>query len=153
MKRILIIFLCIISFSSAIYAHKGRTDSYGGHYNRSEGTYHYHSGQYAGTGEYTKPVEEGGTKITEDTDTGVSSGLIVNTDSTSTEIDNLNTKIKTLEQEIQAKQSTIGELNSKIDKKNKEINELNDKTIEYIVLGMSILITAIIAYNVGKNKK
>ena len=42
-KWILPIFLIpIISFS--VYAHPGRTDSRGGHYNRSTGEYHYHHG-------------------------------------------------------------------------------------------------------------
>ena len=31
-----------------VFAHPGRTDSNGGHWNRSTGEYHYHSGEYAG---------------------------------------------------------------------------------------------------------
>lgn len=44
MKKIIIVavvFLCCISVS---FAHPGRTDSNGGHYNRSTGEYHYHHG-------------------------------------------------------------------------------------------------------------
>lgn len=47
MKKNLIILLFIIaSLSVAItsFAHSGRTDSRGGHYNRSTGEYHYHHG-------------------------------------------------------------------------------------------------------------
>lgn len=53
MKKIKIFMLLIlctlfISFSlTTIYAHRGRTDSSGGHYNRSTGEYHYHHGYSA----------------------------------------------------------------------------------------------------------
>lgn len=40
------IILSILIFSS--FAHPGRTDSNGGHYNHDTGEYHYHSGEYAG---------------------------------------------------------------------------------------------------------
>jgi hypothetical protein len=49
---IVIILICIISIS--VYAHSGRTDSLGGHNVKTSGTgyevgtYHYHSGKYAG---------------------------------------------------------------------------------------------------------
>jgi hypothetical protein len=43
MKAIIIV-LCIFSIGFAdTLAHSGRTDSYGGHWNRKKGTYHYHS--------------------------------------------------------------------------------------------------------------
>lgn len=35
---------CIIS----VFAHSGRTDANGGHWDRSTGTYHYHTGENAG---------------------------------------------------------------------------------------------------------
>ena len=49
-KKILIacslfILLCIVCIFNA-FAHSGRTDSSGGHWNRSTGTYHYHCGGY-----------------------------------------------------------------------------------------------------------
>lgn len=42
--------LLIISlvFSVSSYAHPGRTDAYGGHWDRRNGTYHFHTGEYAG---------------------------------------------------------------------------------------------------------
>lgn len=47
-KLLLVIGLIIISLICAYIftasAHSGRTDAYGGHWNRSTGTYHYHSG-------------------------------------------------------------------------------------------------------------
>ena len=42
---ILVIILCILYIFNA-FAHSGRTDSSGGHWNRSNGTYHYHCGGY-----------------------------------------------------------------------------------------------------------
>ena len=50
LKIIVLILFCtlFISFSlTTIYAHSGRTDSSGGHYNRSTGEYHYHHGYSA----------------------------------------------------------------------------------------------------------
>lgn len=42
--KILIIFIILILFVVDIsFAHPGRTDSNGGHYNRSTGEYHYHN--------------------------------------------------------------------------------------------------------------
>jgi len=44
-KRICVaVLICLVIGSSITFAHGGRTDSKGGHWNRSEGTYHYHHG-------------------------------------------------------------------------------------------------------------
>lgn len=52
MKKILfiltIVCLMLTSLASVTVAHKGRTDSYGGHNNRAMGTYHFHSGPLSG---------------------------------------------------------------------------------------------------------
>ncbi len=43
--KILGIITMVVSMnSSLVFAHSGRTDSNGGHYNRSTGVYHYHNG-------------------------------------------------------------------------------------------------------------
>ena len=39
-------FLCLCFLCSAAYAHSGRTDGNGGHWNRKTGEYHYHCGGY-----------------------------------------------------------------------------------------------------------
>lgn len=44
MKKIVLLFVLFISVVSCCFAHSGRTDSNGGHYNRSTGEYHYHHG-------------------------------------------------------------------------------------------------------------
>lgn len=47
--NLLIVIALIIcsAFVIQAYAHSGRTDAYGGHWDRSTGTYHYHSGGYS----------------------------------------------------------------------------------------------------------
>lgn len=47
MKRLNLILCCIVIITTFAYAHSGRTDSKGGHYNRSTGEYHYHHGKPA----------------------------------------------------------------------------------------------------------
>ena len=48
MKKIVSILLLItVLLSMLAFAHSGRTDSYGGHWNHSTGTYHYHHGYSA----------------------------------------------------------------------------------------------------------
>ena len=47
-KKILLLFV-ILLLLSASFAHSGRTDSKGGHYDRSTGEYHYHHGKPAHT--------------------------------------------------------------------------------------------------------
>ena len=47
MKKIgcfLLAVLLILSVPSTAFAHSGRLDANGGHYNRKTGTYHYHRG-------------------------------------------------------------------------------------------------------------
>ncbi|MCX5782600.1 MAG: YHYH domain-containing protein [Elusimicrobia bacterium] len=52
MKKIFTLLFGLSIFLSSIccpiYAHKGKTDAYGGHNNRATGTYHFHSGSLAG---------------------------------------------------------------------------------------------------------
>lgn len=43
-KNIIIFIILILSLPSIVFAHKGRTDSNGGHTDRSTGEYHYHHG-------------------------------------------------------------------------------------------------------------
>lgn len=43
-KSIYIAILLSLTISSSVLAHPGRTDSFGGHYDRQNGVYHYHHG-------------------------------------------------------------------------------------------------------------
>lgn len=117
MKKICIFlfaFLLIIILINNVYAHSGKTDSYGGHYDYSTGTYHYHNGSYEG--EYTRPVEEGGTLIEND------EILNINKEDTSSNYIRqyitesvYNTKIENLQQQINEKDNEIRSLKSDLD--------------------------------------
>ena len=48
MKRVFLFLLIFQILTFPVLSHPGRTDSNGGHYNRSTGEYHYHNGEYAG---------------------------------------------------------------------------------------------------------
>ena len=157
MKRILTIFLILISFCSIIYAHSGRTDKYGGHYNRSEGTYHYHSGQYAGTGEYTKPVEEGGVPIgggliNEEEPVAYSGELVVVNDDNS-RVNELEQQVERLKQEITTNEENISELEEENEEKEDVIKKLeNQQNGVFVVYVIFYLASIYIAYKVGKDK-
>ena len=60
MKKFICFCTAIFLFTFTVYSHPGRTDSNGGHYNRSTGEYHYHNGDYAGREQSgsTSPKEE-----------------------------------------------------------------------------------------------
>ncbi len=123
-------------------AHSGRTDAYGGHYNHSTGTYHYHSGSYYG--EYTGPVEEGGVKIDGVKETKDIPKVNMNDtrDINQIIIDNNN-----LEKELESKRKSITNMNNKINEQKEEINELKDsKRLIHIVYLVIILIMLIYGY-------
>lgn len=42
MKKILLVLILVVFVCSVAFAHSGRTDKNGGHWNRKTGTYHYH---------------------------------------------------------------------------------------------------------------
>ncbi len=44
----ILFFLCLTLFFSPVFAHSGKTDTNGGHWDRSTGKYHFHTGEYAG---------------------------------------------------------------------------------------------------------
>lgn len=48
LKTFFILLLLVFQFIVIVNAHPGRTDSNGGHYDRSTGEYHYHNGESAG---------------------------------------------------------------------------------------------------------
>lgn len=47
-KTLPLIGIILILFSSVCFSHPGRTDENGGHWDRKEGTYHFHTGEYKG---------------------------------------------------------------------------------------------------------
>lgn len=141
-KRVLIIMSIMLLINTFSLAHSGRTDAYGGHYNHSTGTYHYHSGSYYG--EYTGPVEEGGVKIDGVKETKDIPKVNMNDtrDINQIIIDNNN-----LEKELESKRKSITNMNNKINEQKEEINELKDsKRLIHIVYLVIILIMLIYGY-------
>ena len=57
-----IIALMLLLNGGGVFSHSGRTDSSGGHYNRSTGTYHYHGTPKSSTSTYSRPTPSGGTQ-------------------------------------------------------------------------------------------
>lgn len=45
LKVIILFIILVLIISTISFAHPGRTDSNGGHYDRSTGEYHYHGGE------------------------------------------------------------------------------------------------------------
>ena len=43
-KVILFVVIILFTITNLCYAHSGRTDKFGGHYDRRTGLYHYHNG-------------------------------------------------------------------------------------------------------------
>lgn len=142
MRKKLVLFLMIFLAIANNYslAHSGRTDGYGGHYNRSTGTYHYHDGSYSG--EYTAPVEEGGTRI--DNSNEQNDKLTVNRNDTSN-IDSI--LLENARDEINRKTESIQELNNKINEQEKEIQSLKeDKRWLHIIYIAIIIVMLIYGY-------
>ena len=73
---VLMAFFIIFIFGlCTVFAHPGRTDADGGHYNHSTGEYHYHTGEYAGrynysTGDYHEGIHTEADDDSEETSIG-----------------------------------------------------------------------------------
>lgn len=156
MKKVITLLIFFISISSISFAHSGRTDSNGGHYNSSTGEYHYHHGYSAhqhnadGSCPYEVTVETS-------TEYGTTQEfLVVDGSEDNNEIEELNEKITTLKEEIEAKQEVIGKLNNEIEEKFNEIEQLKDdkKSLRFIYWFV-ILCMGLAIWNLKKeiNKK
>ena len=140
-QKIILITVLILTFMNTFsLAHQGRTDRYGGHYDHSTGTYHYHNGSYSG--EFTAPVEEGGTRI--DNSNEQNDKLTVNRNDTSN-IDSI--LLENARDEINRKTESIQELNNKINEQEKEIQSLKeDKRWLHIIYIAIIIVMLIYSY-------
>lgn len=139
MRKKLVLFLMIFLAIANNYslAHSGRTDEYGGHYDHSAGTYHYHNGSYSG--EFTAPVEEGGTRI--DNSNEQNDKLTVNRNDTSN-IDSI--LLENARDEINRKTESIQELNNKINEQEKEIQSLKEDKRWLHIIYIAIIIVMLI---------
>ena len=98
MRKIVLLFILFITFISNSFAHPGRTDSNGGHYDRSTGEYHYHNGGY---------IEE---NIAEDNTSGKLKVNDTYINDFQKEIDNKQNTTTSLQEQIYSKQNTISRL-------------------------------------------
>lgn len=157
-KKVFFILIAIILLTSNFsIAHKGRTDKYGGHYKSSTGYYHYHSGKYKNTGEYTAPIEEGGTKVESEENTG---GLIINEgNNVKDELKEENNKLKNELHDINSKiynmnATSINDIENIIQEQQKEIKNLKEGETEMLIMFAFCMLLAIyISYAIGNNRK
>ena len=138
-KIVLTILVIILGMQPYSLAHKGRTDSYGGHYDRSTGTYHYHDGAYSG--EYTAPVEEGGVKLDENFET--EEELTVNKNDTR-DVNIIVSENDRLKTEIEVKRNSLAEAQEKVNEQKKRIKELEDRKIWTHIVYITIIIIMLI---------
>lgn len=117
MKKIISIFIISIMITIQFsYAHPGRTDANGGHYDRSTGEYHYHNENSS----YENQL------IIEDDDNDNSSSYheyVVNR----------------LSKSIESKQKTIDKLNDEIEELNQKVE--NNKIWHFIYIAAIIIFT------------
>lgn len=127
MKKVIILLFVFISIFNISFAHPGRTDNNGGHYDRSTGEYHYHDGD--------------------------GSLLQVGTEEEEQEIiDNYETQIEELQEEIRDKDETIVKLNRELDEKDNELSDLENNITSGIVFGV-IIIAIFILWKTNPFKK
>lgn len=145
MKKIVLLFVLFISIVSISFAHSGRTDSSGGHYNRSTGEYHYHHGysSHQHNADGSCPYEKNTNVETEQRNQG-----------TLQVIDTSNSEIERLQKLVNSKQNTISRLNNVIVDKNEEIKNLKDMQV-YMWIGFIFifLLGVYISYKRGLNEK
>lgn len=140
MKRIIPLLIIFISLFTISFAHSGRTDSSGGHYNRSTGEYHYHHG-------YSAHQHYNGICPYEDNNNDTTSELLIVNDNGENE------EISNLENQIYAKETTIGRLNTELKDKKKEIEELkNEQTTWNYIYWFVIICMGISIWRLKKDK-
>lgn len=125
MKKITLVLIIFISIFSMTYAHSGRTDSSGGHYDSYTGEYHYHQDESVVIG-----TEEEGQEI----------------------IDDYEKQIEELQEEIRNKEENIEELNREIEEKDNKIEQLeDDKQALHCIYWFVIICMGIFIWNSIKN--
>ena len=151
MKKILLLLIVFISIFTLSFAHSGRTDSNGGHYDSSTGEYHYHHGYPAHqhNADGSCPYE---TKLVIK-DTTENSGSVEYRIS-NTEEDEDKKEIERLEELITDKENSIGKLTEEINDYKIKIEDYESKVdglhTMYIII---IIIMGIVIYCMHKNKK
>lgn len=138
LKVALILFLGLL-VTTENFAHSGRTDSNGGHYDRSTGIYHYHNG---GATQYSDDEEIQDTEIN-----------FTNTTDYTWQIESLKTQVEYLEETVRKKESSIEELETELEEKTNEVYDLENEKYALIVWFFIMgIVIAIILYRIGKSK-
>lgn len=163
---VLILFCCI----SVVYGHSGRTDSSGGHYDKSTGEYHYHHGYSAhehpnGFCPYEIP------ETIEPSEPAVSSETL--TEQTTGEFsfpeDDYEEIISDLREEISDLENEVYVLKAEIDYNDSKLKEVDMETIDALVSKVKesndgfaslclvfvilLIVGIVISYHVGKSKE
>ena len=95
-----IVALMLLVDGDGVFSHSGRTDSSGGHYNRSTGTYHYHGTPKSSTPTYSRTTPSSGTQSST-----VQSGAVQ-----SSEIAELASEMKRLRASVEALDASVQKL-------------------------------------------
>lgn len=154
MKKIITFFIICISMFTVIYAHSGKTDNNGGHYDDSTGEYHYHHGHSAHQHQNGICPYETSSNNEEVEEVSTDTELKISSDDNISEIDNLKAEIEKLKEQIAAKQSSIGKQSSEILEKNNEIEQLkNDKETLHFIYWLVIICMTITIWCLVKEHK
>lgn len=144
MKRIVWLFIVFITFVSISFAHPGRTDSNGGHYDRSTGEYHYHNGGYEeyyetpGTDNEIDNEQTGGLIVKGDDE------YLINLRNENQELEEQLRELKYKQEEVKFELDQRGlkdiyELGEKFDEKSSTIESLNFICILLIIIMIFVI--------------
>ena len=138
-KIVVILIILILVLSIVSFAHSGRTDSNGGHYDWSTGEYRYHNGGSSETaGQY---------KFPEDDYEELYKEVCKEKTNLEDEIYDLKETIETYEMDLEdAGYNSIQEMEKKLNEKENEISNLWTMFIFLFGIGL------IVSYNIGYNK-
>ncbi len=156
MKKAVSMLIIFISLFTISFAHSGKTDSNGGHYDSSTGEYHYHHGypahQHNADGSCPYEVN----LVINDTTENNNSEEIYKIEGNTEEYyknktNELESKVENLESEINSKDSKITELEDEIENINSN-NKSEEETLNIAYIFIIIVLICILYFN-NKNKK
>ena len=151
MKKIILLLILFISILTMSFAHSGKTDSNGGHYDSSTGEYHYHHGYPAHqhNADGSCPYE---TKLVINDTTNNNDDEIYEIKGSNEEyyinkLNEMEEQIESLNSEIDSKDLEIEDLKEQVENVNSNKETLNEMYIFIIIVIICIL------YFTNKNKK
>lgn len=131
-KKFFILLLVILNISLVSFAHSGRTDANGGHYDRSTGEYHYHNSGYS----------------------DVEDSILWSPSDALEENQELREEIERLEEINEELNCEITELQEQEEQQKNEIKKAKTEKSNTISISFFIvIITAVFFYNLGEKSK